>query len=168
MTDLASLRAQRDELYHFIVRRTRDPAAADDLVQETFARLLTYERARTVADRAALGYRIALNLVRDHFRSSKRRPTQVLDEEIPCQAPAPEQILMHRQKVEVFGKVLDAMPPLRRDVFIRRRLHGQSTREIAHALAMNEAAVEKHVVRALEQLHREMTKAERRAAGGRR
>lgn len=167
MTDLASLRAQRDELYHFIVRRTRDPAAADDLVQETFARLLTYEKARTVADRAALGYRIALNLVRDHFRSRKRRPVEALDDDIPCQAPAPEQILMHRQKVEVFGKVLDAMPPLRRDVFIRRRLHGQSTREIAAALAMNEAAVEKHVVRALEQLHREVAKAERRAGGRR-
>ena len=27
MSDLASLRAQRHDLYHFIVRRTRDPAA---------------------------------------------------------------------------------------------------------------------------------------------
>ncbi len=167
MTDLASVRAQREDLYHFIVERTRDPAAADDLVQETFARLLAYERARTVVDRAALGYRIALNLVRDHFRSRKRRPVEILNDDIPCQAPAPEQILMHRQKVEVFGKVLDAMPPLRRDVFIRRRLHGQTCRQIAAELDMKEAAVEKHVVRALEQLHREVAKAERRRSGGR-
>ncbi|WP_421739493.1 RNA polymerase sigma factor [Caulobacter sp.] len=166
MTDLASVRAQREDLYHFIVERTRDPAAADDLVQETFARLLAYERARTVVDRAALGYRIALNLVRDHFRSRKRRPVEILNDDIPCQAPAPEQILMHRQKVEVFGKVLDAMPPLRRDVFIRRRLHGQTCRQIAAELDMKEAAVEKHVVRALEQLHREVAKAERRRPGG--
>lgn len=165
MSDLASLRAQRDDLYHFIVRRTRDPAAADDLVQETLLRLMTYERARIVIDRAALGYRIALNLVRDHFRHRDRRSVEVLDDDIPCEAPAPEQILMHRQKVEVFGKVLDAMPPLRRDVFIRRRLHGHSTRQIAAELNMNEAAVEKHVVRALEQLHREMAKAERRRGG---
>lgn len=33
MTDLASLRTQRHDLYRFIVRRTRDPAAADDLVR---------------------------------------------------------------------------------------------------------------------------------------
>jgi len=167
MTDLASVRAQRDDLYSFIVRRTRDPAAADDLVQETFARLLTYERARTVADRAALGYRIALNLVRDHFRSRQRRPVEVLDDDVPCQAPAPEQILMHRQRVEVFGQALDAMPPLRRDVFIRRRLHGQTCRQIAADLGMNEAAVERHVGRALEQLQREVAKAERRRPGGR-
>jgi RNA polymerase sigma factor (sigma-70 family) len=167
MTDVASVRAQRDDLYRFIVRRTRDPAAAEDLVQETFARLLTYERARTVVDRAALGYSIALNLVRDHFRSRKRRPVEALNDDIPCEAPAPEQILMHRQKVEVFGKALDAMPPLRRDVFIRRRLHGQTCRQIAADLAMNEAAVEKHVVRALEQLHREVARAERRQAGRR-
>lgn len=167
MTDLASLRAQRADLYHFIVKRTRDPAAADDLVQETFARLLTYERARTVVDRAALGYSIALNLVRDHFRSRRRRPVEALNDDIPCEAPAPEQILMHRQKVEVFGKALDAMPPLRRDVFIRRRLHGQTCRQIAADLGMKEAAVEKHVGRALAQLQRELAKAERRRAGGR-
>jgi RNA polymerase sigma factor (sigma-70 family) len=165
MTDLASLRTQRHDLYRFIVRRTRDPAAADDLVQETLLRLMTYERAWTVVDRAALGYRIALNLVRDHFRHRNRRAVETLNDDIPCEAPAPEQILMHRQKVEVFGRALDAMPPLRRDVFIRRRLHGRSVREIAAELNMNEAAVEKHVVRALEQLHREMAKAERRAGG---
>jgi RNA polymerase sigma-70 factor (ECF subfamily) len=165
MSDLTVLRAQRHDLYHFIVRRTRDPAAADDLVQETLLRLMTYERGQTVVDRAALGYRIALNLVRDHFRHRSRRAAEALDDDIPCDAPAPEQILMHRQKVEVFGKALDAMPPLRRDVFIRRRLHGHSTRQIAAELNMNEAAVEKHVVRALEQLHREMAKAERRAGG---
>lgn len=167
MTDLAGLRTQRHDLYRFIVRRTRDPAAADDLVQETLLRLMTYERTWTVVDRAALGYRIALNLVRDHFRHRRRRPVETLNDDIPCETPAPEQILMHRQKVEVFGKALDAMPPLRRDVFIRRRLHGHSVRQIAAELSMNEAAVEKHVVRALEQLHREMAKAERRAGGRR-
>jgi RNA polymerase sigma-70 factor (ECF subfamily) len=165
MTDFARVRAQRNDLYRFIVRRTRDPAAADDLVQETFARLLTYERTSNVVDRGALGYTIALNLVRDHFRSHQRRPSEALHDDIPCEAPAAEQVLMHRQRVEVFGKALDAMPPLRRDVFIRRRLHGQSCRQIAADLAMNEAAVEKHVVRALEQLHREVAKAERRQAG---
>lgn len=168
MTDLADVRAQRENLYHFIVRRTRDPAAAEDLVQETFARLLTYEQARTVADRAALGYSIALNLVRDHFRRRQRRPVEALNDDIRCEAPAAEQILMHRQRVEVFGQALDAMPPLRRDVFIRRRLHGQTCRQIAAELRMNEAAVEKHVARALEQLQRELAKAERRRSGGRR
>lgn len=168
MSDLASLRAQRRDLYQFIVRRTRDPATAEDLVQETFERLLAYEEARTIVDRAALGYRIALNLVRDHFRRASRRPAQALDEDMPCQAPAPEQILMHRQKVEVFGKALNAMPPLRRDVFIRRRLHGHSPRQIAEDLRLSEASVEKHVARALEQLHREIAKAERRAGEGRR
>jgi RNA polymerase sigma factor (sigma-70 family) len=167
VTDLPTLRAQRRDLYQFIVRRTRDAATAEDLVQETFERLLVYERARTIADRAALSYRIALNLVRDHFRRVRRRRVEALHDDIPCEAPAAEQILMHRQKVEVFGKLLDAMPPLRREVFIRRQLHGQAFKEIATALSLSEAAAEKHVVRALEQLRREVAKAERRAAGGR-
>ncbi|MCY1647129.1 RNA polymerase sigma factor [Caulobacter sp. SL161] len=167
MSDLASLRAQRRDLYQFIVRRTRDPATAEDLVQETFERLLAYGQAKTIVDRAALGYGIALNLVRDHFRLAQRRAVQVLDDDIPCPDPAPEQILMHRQKVEVFSQALDAMPPLRRDVFIRRRLHGHSSRQISEELSLSEAAVEKHVARALEQLRREVARAERRAGGGR-
>lgn len=165
MSDLASLRAQRRDLYQFIVRRTRNAATAEDLVQETFERLLAYEQARTIVDRAALGYRIALNLIRDHFRRAQRRPVEALHDEIPCQAPAAEQILMHRQRVEVFGKLLDAMPPLRREVFIRRQLHGQSFQEISVSLSLSEAAAEKHVMRALEQLRREVAKAERRAGG---
>ena len=132
---------------------------------ETITGLLRWPKGRISWAKTALGYRIALNLVRDHFRHRSRRAVEALDDDIPCKAPAAEQILMHRQKVEVFGRALDAMPPLRRDVFIRRRLHGQTTPQIAVELKMNEAAVEKHVVRALNQLHREMAKAERRAGG---
>jgi RNA polymerase sigma-70 factor (ECF subfamily) len=44
------------------------------------------------------------------------------------------------------------MQPLRREVFIRRRLHGQTHAEIAEALDLTPDAVEKHIVRGMRQL----------------
>ncbi len=162
LSDRTQLRAERDALYRFILRRTRNAAVAEDLAQETLTRLLVYERTRSIVDRAAMTYRIALNLVRDHFRLERRRPSEELNETIPCHTPAPEQVLMHREKVELFGRILATMPPLRREVLIRRRLHGQSHRQIAAEMNLKEAAVEKHMIRALDQLRQELAKAERR------
>ena len=157
---LAERLPQRDMLYGFIVRRVRDPFLAEDLVQETLTRLLAYMRANKVSDAAALGFRIATNLITDHFRGGATTvAATALDEEIACARPTAEQALMERQRVDVFTRALDRMPPLRREVFIRRRLQGQSHREIACALDLSEAAVEKHIVRALEWLHREVGKA---------
>jgi len=152
---------QREALYGFIIRRVRDPFLADDLAQETLARLLAYARTNKVGDTAALGFRIAANLITDHFRAGAA-PAGVLDEEIACSRPSAEQVLMERQRTAIFTRALEKMPPLRREVFIRRRLQGQSHREIAQALGLSETAVEKHVVRALEWLHQEVARAGKR------
>lgn len=44
------------------------------------------------------------------------------------------------------------MSPLRRDVFIRRRLHGESRQLIAKNLGVSEEAVKKHISRAMDML----------------
>jgi RNA polymerase sigma factor (sigma-70 family) len=148
----------RSSLYQFILKRVRDPWISEDLVQETLARLLAYERGQTVLDTRALGFSIATNLVRDHFRERGRGDVQPLTEELVCGSPAQEQVSIHRQRIDAFSRALAAMPPLRREVFIRRRLRGESYSEIGATLGLTNAAVEKHVIRALEWLHQEISK----------
>lgn len=155
MVDLA---IHRDSLYYFILKRVRDPWVSEDLAQETLTRLLHYSRSQPVGDAHALGFQIASNLIRDHFRALKRGDTQPLSEDLVCDAPAQEQVSIDGQRVDAFNQALAAMPPLRRDVFVRRRLHGQSYAEIAAALQLSNAAVEKHVIRALQWLHKEMSR----------
>lgn len=154
----ADLAVHRSSLYHFILKRVRDPWISEDLVQETLARLLAYARGKTVLDAQALGFHIATNLVRDHFRALNRSDVQPLTEDLVCNQPAQEQVSIDRQRIDAFGRALAAMPPLRREVFVRRRLRGQSYSEIGSELGMSHAAVEKHVIRALEWLHQEMSK----------
>jgi len=74
--------SHRPAVEAFVLRLTGDPGLAEDLTQETMVR----------ADRKAAGFRresslkswlcaIALNLVRDHYRASARRPETPTDSE---------------------------------------------------------------------------------------
>lgn len=68
--------------------------------------------------------------------------------------------MQDRQRLALFSATLEAMPPLRREVFRRRRLEGQSREEIAEALGLQPEAVKKHISRAMAQLARALDEAE--------
>ncbi len=69
----ALLAAQRPTFLAFVRRRVKDPAVAEDLLQEAFIRCM--ERAASLRDEGALGgwfYRILRNAVVDHYRGNER------------------------------------------------------------------------------------------------
>lgn len=153
-------RSQRDLLMQYVAGRVDDAALREDVVQETLLRLMAYGRAKTIGNWAAMARKVAANLIRDNFRSRKRHPMQVIDEALPCTNPLQEQVLMQRQRLAIFQRALQEMPPLRREVLIRRRLRGESYELIGQALELSPQAVEKHMTRALRQLHAALHQAE--------
>lgn len=136
----------------FLSRHVRDESLREDLLQESLVRLLLFSRRQTIENLAAAAQTIAWNVMRDHFRRHSRTLTEPLDPDHCGDAPLPDQIVFHKQRLQRFVELLDQMPPLRREVFIRRRLHGQSHAEIAEALDLTRDAVEKHIVRGMRQL----------------
>jgi RNA polymerase sigma factor (sigma-70 family) len=140
--------------------RLRDRSEGEDIVQETYLRLYDYRRTRTVADVGAFCFAVARNLIRDHLRRLKRAPA--LPGELPldvaCPLPRADEILLHRQRVDILTRALKVMPPLRREVFLRRRLEEQPTAKIAADLELSAASIEKHVVRALADLRAALAK----------
>ncbi len=54
----------------------------------------------------------------------------------------------------VFHKNLEAMPPVRREIFALSRLEGLSNKEIAYVLSVSVKTVEKHITLALRQLRK--------------
>ncbi|UDF05001.1 RNA polymerase sigma factor [Asticcacaulis sp. AND118] len=153
---------ERQRLSRFVAGKVRDHALREDVVQETLARLVAYVREHKVDNIAALARRIALNLISDHFRAARLRPTEAIDDTLACDNPLPEQVLMHKQRLEAFTDALKDMPPLRREVLIRRRLHGESCDDIARSLNLSADAVEKHIHRGLRQLHETLARAEQK------
>ena len=142
--------ALRDGLQRFIDGRLRGRGEGEDIVQETYLRFYDYRRRRPVADVAAFCFTIARNLVWDHLRRARAAPLRVdLTHDLACPQPLADTILDYRQRVDILVRVLKKMPPLRREVFMRRRLDGLPIAVIAADLELSVAAVEKHCTRAL-------------------
>ncbi|WP_218838846.1 RNA polymerase sigma factor [Sphingomonas guangdongensis] len=141
--------ALTDALRRFMRQRVANHADGEDLVQETFVRLFSYKAP--VNNAKALCFAIARNLLVDHARSA-RRVAVPLSDELVCPNPQVDVIVAYRRAVAIMATALERMPPLRREVFLRRRLDGLSTADIALGLDMSLAAVEKHVVRAFKDL----------------
>lgn len=145
--------ALRAALYRFVQGRLRDRDEGEDIVQETYVRLYDYRRTRGVADVGAFCFAVARNLVFDHFRRHRAMPaTAELADEIACPLPLAEEVLDYRQRVDILAAALRVMPPLRREVFLRRRLDGTAGAIIAADLEMGLGAVEKHCTRAVADL----------------
>lgn len=158
----ADYRQLREDAYRLVYRQIRDHAAAEDVVQDSFLRLSRYQG--TIGNLGAMVRVIATNLMRDRARILGRRAEDPLPEtyELAAGLPSAEESLLHREQVGMVERILQDMPPLRREVFLRRRLRGESAREVAQALEITPAAVDTHVARAVLALHKAMAEISRR------
>jgi RNA polymerase sigma-70 factor (ECF subfamily) len=139
-----------DELYGTALRMTRNPAAAEDLVADAFARawknLDQFESGTNI--RAWL-YRILTNAYINNFRKNKREPEKVsvdayektdqfhLFNRLSSQAPAapdPVKEVMGRLTNEDFRKALDSLPEEFRAAVVLFDLQGLSYQEVADSL----------------------------------
>ena len=142
-------------LNRYVRARTSRTDVVEDVLQETLSRLVQQSRVQHLVSVYALGFRIAANLLIDHHRRDSRYAAEPAVEPA-SQAPLPDRVLVGRQEVAILKEALAAMPPLRRDVLVRRRLQGQSCAAIARDLGLSPKAVEKHITRGLADLHKAM------------
>ena len=131
---------------------------AEDIAQETLARLIAISREKEIVSLFALGFRIADNLLIDRHRWDSRHAASP-DIETQGDAPSLDRVLDSRRAIEVFQRCLNRMPRLRREVLVRRRLRQESCQVIGEALSLSPKAVEKHITRGLVDLRRAMEKA---------
>jgi RNA polymerase sigma-70 factor (ECF subfamily) len=122
-------------LWAYLARVSGDPALADDLMQESFVRFLCASRPDEgeVAGRRYL-FRIATNLLRDHWR----RPRQSSIEEIPEEffAASTSSALS-----ESLGPALACMRPRDRQLLWLAHAEGYSHREIAQITGLAAASI---------------------------
>jgi RNA polymerase sigma-70 factor (ECF subfamily) len=137
------------------LRHLRSDASADDVVQETFLRLVR------CADRVDRGFnvrawlhRVAANLCIDLLRAQRRSPSTDDDGTVMRSLPAqhrseqPEAAYEMTWMRETVMRVADAMPPRQRAALVLRELEGLSYNAIAEALQLSPGAVETLLFRA--------------------
>jgi RNA polymerase sigma-70 factor (ECF subfamily) len=143
--------AVADSIRRFIACRTRHAQQVEDLAQEVMLRVIDYRARNEVASVHALAYRIAGNVLVDAHRRGGR--TDPMPEVEPaCDQPSPDRVAYGRQALALLIAALDGMPPLRREVLVRRKLHDQNCARIAQELSLSPKAVEKHITRGLSEL----------------
>jgi RNA polymerase sigma factor (sigma-70 family) len=148
----------RIPLMNYFYRRTGDRAAAEDLTQETFLRLLG-SNSFVQADQAnAFVFRVASNLLADRRRQSARRPSHIGVSPGDCsnerleiemaEEPGPERALIAKESLHEVLALLNQLDERTRDIFMLFRLEGMKQKEIASLYGMGLSTVEKCVIRA--------------------
>ncbi|HEY3819236.1 MAG TPA: RNA polymerase sigma factor [Polyangiaceae bacterium] len=155
-SELYDLLAPR--LASFLVRRTRDPALAGDLVQQTFLQMHSSRRHFAEgADVMPWAFAIARRLLIDVFRKSGREIMADDDEggegrESVAPEPSPDQLVSRRRLVDRIGQELERIPEAQRAAFELVKRDGLSLAEAAEVLGTTVAAVKLRVHRTYEVL----------------
>lgn len=143
----------------FLLRRwTRDPAAAEDLYQETFRLVLVKIRDGELREKEKLAgflHSLAQNLSTYHYRRDDRRSRHVEQGADTGQLsdPRPGSLgqLLQQERAELVRRVLAEMPVARdREILARYYLADQEKEEICAALALAEDHFKRVLFRARE------------------
>lgn len=133
-----------------LLRRGRTSDDADDLVQEAWTRLATYDRQTPVAKPEAFLMRAALNLSIDTLRARALHGEQLLAEELQLvdTAPSAEATVLARERVVRLGVCLGRLGERTRTIYLENRIEAMSYQQIAQRHGLSISAVEKHIARA--------------------
>ncbi len=120
----------------YLTRMTGNATLADDLMQESYYRLLRAELPPMDGpQRKNYLYRIATNLARDHFRAAKFQADPLEDRDSGVETTDASQLSVDVQRV------LNEIKPNERELVWLAYVEGASHREIASVTGLKEASV---------------------------
>lgn len=156
--DPGSLGDHIDRLYRAALGLCGSREQAEDLVQETFARVLRKPRLLRGDDDIGYLLRVLRNTYISSLRTARRRPaTEPLPESLDLiedpRSPTPLQRLESR---ELYATIA-ALPDDFRDALVAVDVVGLSYREAARALRVREATLTTRLHRARQRVAREMS-----------
>jgi RNA polymerase sigma-70 factor (ECF subfamily) len=140
-------------LRSWLSSRRLDDLEIDDIVQETYSRLVGAESVEHIRNPKNYAFQIAGSVVIDHLRRKKVisiASVADLDQVgLVSDEPSPEAYVISRDELSRLAIAIDHLPARVREVFTLRRVKGLSQKEISERLGIAESTVERHMTRAL-------------------
>jgi RNA polymerase sigma-70 factor (ECF subfamily) len=136
------------QLRSFIRSRVRDPAVAEDILQEVFIKI--HQKLPTVRASERLEawvWRITRNAIADHFR--KLRPSEPLPQDL---APTSEQSLDTPDLRPCVRQFVNELPPNYREALLLTEWQGLTQEEMGKRLSLSASGAKSRVQRARSQL----------------
>ena len=132
-------------------RRRLEGLEIDDVIQETYTRLISADSIAHIRDAKSYAFQVAGSVVVDHLRRMKVVSIASVSDldnlDMPSPEPSPERQVIDREELHRLAQLIATLPGRVRDVFTLRRVYGLSQREVAERLGIAESTVEKHMAR---------------------
>ena len=135
----------------WLSRRRLGGLDVDDIIQETYSRLMTAESVHHVHDAKSYTFQVAGSVVIDHLRRMKVVSIASVPDldtlDVVSEEPSPERQVIDRDELHRLAGTIARLPGRVREVFTLRRVYGLSQREVAEKMGIAESTVEKHMAR---------------------
>jgi RNA polymerase sigma factor (sigma-70 family) len=151
-------------LLSYFLRRVRDRAQAEDLVQDALLRVIRASECEVIEHPESYVFKVAANLLKDSRRHAVRHPTVTCAlseedtggeiEETLIDERSPERVLDGETSLAQVLQALSELNELTRNVFVLFRLEHMKQKDIATLYGIGQSTVEKHVMRAVLHLAR--------------
>ncbi len=152
----------RDQITRFFQSRVGCVATAEDFAHETYLRAVQSEPKLPLLNPSAYLFRIARNLLMDHFRKQQSQQVDTGCEEAILQlqdtASSPEKRIQHQQELTQLHQAIERLPQRCREVFVLARVEGLSYVQIGEQLGISQKTAFTHMTRALALLKLDMDK----------
>jgi RNA polymerase sigma factor (sigma-70 family) len=130
--------------------RTHD---IDDVIQEAYCRLAALDSVAHIGSGRAYLFQTTRNIVLEQVRHSKvvriDNMTDLGALSIVDESPSVERLAGGARDLKRVEQLIEQLPLKCRRVFVARRIHGESQRDIAQRFGISESAVEKQAIRGL-------------------
>ncbi|MBI2050371.1 MAG: RNA polymerase sigma factor [Parcubacteria group bacterium] len=146
-----------EDIYRFVVMRVRNTHEAQDVTAEVFLKAWQYVsvQKKYIKDFRALLYRIARNVVIDHYRSSQKEVAAFDEDGLESVEDMSSNIvenIQHNDDMRLVFQVLDQLSDDHRELIILRYVQDLSIKEIAEAQGKTNGAIRVALHRAVKQI----------------
>lgn len=156
------IRLYQQRVYRLVLAQTGQPDLAEELTQDCFIRAFQKQKGfRGDCQVFTWLARIAINLVRDHFRNRRfalwrklirfdaSEPEQSQAEQVPDPASTPEEHLLRRERLERVSQRIQRLTTPQREALLLSAVEGMSIEEISRATNRRPGTVKSHLHRAM-------------------
>lgn len=148
----AAYKTHVQSIYKFLLWRTKDTKLAEDLTSSTFEKAWASRKSFHGGSEQAWFYRIARNLLIDHWRKQKEILVDNTDELQEVSEPSTAELLDKKFQLQELKKALDELPDNMHLVVTKRFIEGLSCKQVAKDLNLSESNVRVMQYRALKKL----------------
>ena len=148
-----------ERLYKFSLKYLKSPEEAEEIVQEVFLYIWdNKEGLKPDSSFNAYVFTIAYNIIQKYF-NKKSRENAFKDELIYKYLEKEnnlDKVIDYRSLLERVEGIINNLPPRRKEIFINRKYHGKSIKQIARELDISPNTVENQLTSAQKQIRGEL------------